>query len=219
MYIRLDDKDLTFSSKINFLSQFTSQEGKEYMYEQHMQYSCVSLFLELNSFPLTSNTSLFYKFYLLHSEAPLGLQSFIKSNSMLNQIWKSSQLKVKVLKVLFWIMTARLAYRMKKNYNEFARFGLRLEMPHLSSLQSSAWLWQLAEREKWSLIDFNILRQERGVHLFIERTGLQSHTRSWGAHELIKRLHSVFISDLGPSILASPAGTDQLSHQMANNNT
>lgn len=162
---------------------------------------------------------MFYKFYLLHSEAPLGLQSFIKSNSMLNQIWKSSQLKVKVLKVLFWIMTARLAYRMKKNYNEFARFGLRLEMPHLSSLQSSAWLWQLAEREKWSLIDFNILRQPEPVHLFIERTGLQSHTRSWGAHELIKRLHSVFICDLGPSILASPAGTDQLQHQMANNNT
>ena len=93
--------ELTFSLKINFLSQFTLLEEKEFMYVQYMQYSCVSLFLELNSFPLTSNTSLFYKFYLLHSEAPLGLQSFIKSNSMLNQIWKSSQLKVKVLKVLF----------------------------------------------------------------------------------------------------------------------
>lgn len=46
MYIRLDDKDLTFSLKINFLSQFTLLEEKEFMYVQYMQYSCVSLFLE-----------------------------------------------------------------------------------------------------------------------------------------------------------------------------
>ena len=52
------------------------------------------------------------------------------------------------------------------------------------------------------------------VHLFIEeRTGLQSHTRSRGAHELIKRLqHSVFISNLAPLTRARAL------HQMANTN-